>query len=452
MSLPRYEKYKDSGVEWLGKIPAHWDCIRLAALFREVNEPGSDELPILSVSIHDGVSDRELNADEAERKVSRSDDRSKYKAVAPGDLTYNMMRAWQGGFGTVAVAGMVSPAYIVARPIREFSTSLVEMILRTPSAVSEIKRNSRGITDFRLRLYWDDFKCIRLALPPRAEQLAMTRFLVQGTAKIDALIAEQEKLIMLLAEKRQATISHAVTKGLNPNATMKDSGVTWLGEVPAHWAVQSVKHLVSAPITDGPHETPNFPDEGIPFVSAEAVSGGFIDFQKIRGYISAKDHERYSTKYKPQLHDIYMVKSGATTGVTAIVESEAEFNIWSPLAAIRCDKHKADPYFVLAALRSRNFQEGVALNWNFGTQQNIGMGVLGDLPIALPSLPEQREIAARLAVEIPMLDTLALEAKRNIALLNERRSALIVATVTGQIDVRGTIPQAADNSLEALAA
>jgi type I restriction enzyme S subunit len=452
MSLPKCVEYKDSGVEWLGKVPAHWACVRLSALFREVNEPGSDELPILSVSIHDGVSDRELNEAEVERKVSRSDDRSKYKAVAPGDLTYNMMRAWQGGFGTVSVAGMVSPAYVVARPTSEFSTSLVEMILRTPSAVSEMKRNSRGITDFRLRLYWEDFKCIRVALPPLTEQLAITRFLHGETTKIDTLIAEQKKLIDLLAEKRQATISHAVIKGLNPNAAMKDSGVTWLGEVPAHWKVISIKHLLSTPITDGPHETPNFPDDGIPFVSAEAVSAGFIDFGKIRGYISAEDHQQYSAKYKPQLHDIYMVKSGATTGVTAIVESEAEFNIWSPIAAIRCDRQKADPYFLLAALRSRNFQEGIAVNWSFGTQQNIGMGILGDLPIALPPLTEQHEIAAYLALQTSKLSTLSVEAERTIALLKERRSALIAAAVTGQIDVRGVVPRAVAERLEAIAA
>src|SRR5690606_30514140 len=154
----------------------------------------------------------------------------------------------------------------------------------------------------------------------------------------------------------------------------------------------------------------NFPDEGVPFVSAEAVSGGSINFDKIRGFISAEDHARYSQKYKPQLGDIYMVKSGATTGVTAIVETDADFNIWSPLAAIRCDKRKAEPYFVLAALRSRHFQEGVALNWSFGTQQNIGMGVIGDLPVALPPLREQQEIVASLAERMPQFESLSAEA------------------------------------------
>ncbi|MES4787771.1 MAG: restriction endonuclease subunit S, partial [Nitrospiraceae bacterium] len=123
---------KDSGLAWTGTVPAHWGIFRLGSLFRDIDEPGSEALPILSVSIHNGVSDKELGESELDRKVSRSSDRSKYKAVRPGDLTYNMMRAWQGGFGSVTVDGMVSPAYVVARPMADFLTTHVECILRTP--------------------------------------------------------------------------------------------------------------------------------------------------------------------------------------------------------------------------------------------------------------------------------------------------------------------------------
>jgi type I restriction enzyme S subunit len=110
MSFPRYSAYKPSGVEWLGEVPEHWEVKRIASLYREVVEQGNDELPVLSVSIHHGVSDSELSEEEMDRKVTRSEDRSKYKRVTHGDLVYNMMRAWQGAFGTVCVEGMVSPA------------------------------------------------------------------------------------------------------------------------------------------------------------------------------------------------------------------------------------------------------------------------------------------------------------------------------------------------------
>lgn len=202
---------KDSGVAWLGAVPAHWEIIRLGGLFREVNEPGNESLPMLSVSIHDGVSDKELDENDMDRKVSRSDDRSKYKAVAPGDLTYNMMRAWQGGFGSVVVNGMVSPAYVVARPKKDFLTSHVEYLLRTPSAVAEMKRHSRGITDFRLRLYWEEFKTIQVALPAKAEQYEIAKSIERETRKLDSLKAEAERAIPLLKERRSALIAAAVT-------------------------------------------------------------------------------------------------------------------------------------------------------------------------------------------------------------------------------------------------
>jgi type I restriction enzyme S subunit len=202
---------KDSGVEWLGRVPAHWELARLAAVFCEVSDVGHDGLPILSVSIHDGVSDRELSESELDRKITRSDDRSKYKAVEPGDLTYNMMRAWQGGFGAVLVAGQVSPAYVVARPTRTVCTAFIEQLLRTPQAIEQMRRYSRGVTDFRLRLYWEEFKNIHVALPSPQEQQAILDAVSVEAAAFDSLVKETERAIALLKERRSALISAAVT-------------------------------------------------------------------------------------------------------------------------------------------------------------------------------------------------------------------------------------------------
>ncbi len=273
------------------------------------------------------------------------------------------------------------------------------------------------------------------AFPPLHEQTQIVTLLDRETAKIDTLVAEQRRLLELLKVKRQAVISHAVTKGLNSGAPMKPSGIEWLGDIPEHWDVLPLKRIVSIPITDGPHETPQFIDEGIPFVSAEAVSSGSIDFSKVRACISEEDNARYSQKYAPELHDIFMVKSGATTGVTAIVETRTDFNIWSPLAAIRCG-HRAFPYFVLNFMRSRNFLEAVTLSWSFGTQQNIGMGVIENLSCTVPPMSEQKLITQYLMREIAKFAALTTQVQRAIELLQERRSALISATVTGQIDVR----------------
>jgi len=202
---------KPSGIEWLGDVPGHWEVMRVGTLFRDVAEPGIDDLPILSVSIHDGVSDKEFAEEEMDRKVTRSDDRTKYNRVLPNDLVYNMMRAWQGGFGTVTVEGMVSPAYIVARPRRLLETAFIENLLRTPPAIEQMRRHSRGVTDFRLRLYWDEFKNVRVALPPQAEAKAVLAHISVMDESFRNMSAVSERAIDLLQERRTALISAAVT-------------------------------------------------------------------------------------------------------------------------------------------------------------------------------------------------------------------------------------------------
>lgn len=215
----------------------------------------------------------------------------------------------------------------------------------------------------------------------------------------------------------------------------KPSGVEWLGEVPEHWEIMALKRIVSTPVTDGPHETPEIYDDGIPFVSAEAIKNDKIDFSKIRGFISVEDHRRYSIKYRPQRNDIYIIKSGATTGNVAMVETDDEFNIWSPLAAIRPSRKISFPRFLFHYVKSKEFLTSIQLSWSFGTQQNIGMSVIENLVVTLPPLPEQQAIAAFLDRETGRIDTLVAKKEHLIELLREKRSALISAAVTGKIDV-----------------
>lgn len=214
-----------SGIDWLGDIPEGWEVVRLGALFNEVMEPGAMDLPILSVSIHTGVSDEEIPEDDMDRKVTRSDDRTKYRSVRPGDLTYNMMRAWQGGFGAVRVNGMVSPAYVVARPTmpERILTEFVELLLRTPNAVTEMKRNSRGVTDFRLRLYWDEFKAIYVALPTVDDQRAILSAISDEAALFDSVTDSASSAITLLQERRAALISAAVTGKIDVRDTVSET-------------------------------------------------------------------------------------------------------------------------------------------------------------------------------------------------------------------------------------
>ncbi|RPD88420.1 restriction endonuclease subunit S [Luteimonas sp. 100069] len=451
MSLPRYPEYKDSGVEWLGEVPAHWnvDALRRRAALNpsksEIRElPGDAMVSFLPMEAVGENGDLDLS-----RTRQISDVLSGYTYFREGDVTFaKITPCFENGKGARMVGlygghGFGTTELTVARPDPDLLDShYLDWVFRSTPFRKRGEAAMYGAGGQK-RVPDEFVREFAFGWPSVEEQISIARFLDRETARIDALIAEQETLLALLAEKRQATISHAVTRGLEPNVPMKDSGIAWLGEVPAHWEVRALKSIVATPITDGPHETPVFLEEGVPFVSAEAVSGGAINFDKVRGYISAEDDARYSQKYRPQIHDIYMVKSGATTGVTAIVEGRTDFNIWSPLAAIRCNLEIALPHFVLSYLRSKNFQEGVALNWSFGTQQNIGMGVLGTLPVALPPEDEQRKIAESLQDKLKELAALRRAAERAVPLLRERRSALISAAVTGQIDVRGLVSEEA---------
>jgi type I restriction enzyme S subunit len=443
MSFPRYPKYKYSGVEWLGKVPEHWQVLPLKK--------------IVDIPITDGPHETPQFVDEGIPFVSA-------EAVSSGRIDFSKIRAFISEEDSARYSLKYSPKlydiYMVKSGATTGITAIVEdridFNIWSPLAVIRCGREAAPyfvLNYMRSRNYLEAvtlnwsfgtqqnigmgvIENLSCTLPPLEEQTQIAAFLNHETVKIDKLVREQQRLIELLKEKRSAVISHAVTKGLNSHARMKPSGVEWLGEVPQHWEVLPLKRIVSTPITDGPHETPLFCDEGVPFVSAEAVSSGSIDFSKVRACISVEDNARYSLKYAPNLHDIYMVKSGATTGVTAIVEDRTDFNIWSPLAAIRCSSCSV-PHFVLNFMRSRHFLEAVTLYWSFGTQQNIGMGVIENLACTVPPLDEQMMIVIFLKSEIAKLDTLTVEAQRAIDLLQERRIAMISATVTGQIDVRG---------------
>jgi len=178
----------------------------------------------------------------------------------------------------------------------------------------------------------------------------------------------------------------------------------WLGGIPSEWRLMAIKRLVSTKITDGPHETPELTDDGVQFISAEAIKNDQIDFDLRRGFISWELHVRYSRKCKPQLNDIFVIKSGATTGNVAYVDVNFEFSIWSPLALIRCDARIAYYKFVFYVLLSDVFKKQVELSWSFGTQQNIGMRVIERLKVPTPSIDEQERIAAYLDASCAAID------------------------------------------------
>ena len=214
----------------------------------------------------------------------------------------------------------------------------------------------------------------------------------------------------------------------------KSSGIDWIGDIPQGWQILLLKYLVSTKITDGPHETPQILTEGVPFVSAESVRDGKIDFNLKRGYISEEQDLIYSKKCKPKRNDVFIIKSGSTTGNIAFVDFDDDFNIWSPLALVRTNNDKAFSRYIFHFLQTDFFQDQVRFSWSFGTQPNIGMNVIENLKIIVPPISEQTAIAEYLDEKTAQIDKLIAEKRRLIELLKEERLGVINQAVTRGIN------------------
>ena len=202
---------KDSGVEWIGQIPEHWEIRANRTMFKERNEQGKEGLPLLSVSIHSGVSNEEISEEDNVRGRVKIEDKSKYILVKKGDIAFNMMRAWQGGIGAVSVDGMVSPAYIVAKPNDLINSEFFEYQYRCPEFIQQMDRYSKGITDFRKRLYWDGFKQLVTVVPPLDEQLKIVEQIKVIEQQTNFAIQIKNQQIEKLKEYKTTLINDAVT-------------------------------------------------------------------------------------------------------------------------------------------------------------------------------------------------------------------------------------------------
>ncbi len=248
MSFPRYPSYKDTGVEWLGQVPAHWEVKRIGYYFNERREKVSDkDYPALSVTKNGIVPQLDTAA--------KSDDSDNRKRVGIGDFVINSRSDRKGSAGASDLDGSVSLICTVLRPQEHVHTPFVHHLLRSQPFQEEFYRNGKGIVADLWSTNYSEMRNILLGMPSLTEQTAIAAFLDRETEKIDELVAEQRRLMELLKEKRQAVISHAVTRGLNPAAPLKPSGNQWLGNVPEHWGVQRLKHVkaeVANAFVDGP--------------------------------------------------------------------------------------------------------------------------------------------------------------------------------------------------------
>ena len=442
MSLPRYAEYRDSGVEWLGKIPKHWGTLQSRRMFAVRSEPALASDRMLTASQKHGVL---FQADfmelEGRRVVEVIMGTESLKHVEPDDFIISM-RSFQGGIEWCKLRGSTSFHYVMLRPVKYVWPAYFAHLFKSSIYIQALRRTTDLIRDGQ-ELRFSNFAQVDLPVVPIEEQKAIALFLDDETRKIDALVAEQERLIALLAEKRQATISHAVTGSINDDVPMKKSGVSWLGDVPAHWAVSRLG-LLAKKIGSG--KTPSggadvYSARGVIFLRSQNVYDEGLQLDDVVFISDEIDGEMAATRVQPG--DILLNITGASLGRTCLVPDDfSAANVNQHVCIIRL-RDQSSREFVSLALKSGLTKAQFDAVQNGAAREGLNFEQISKIHVPLPPAHEQEEIVAFARAEVAKLDALCGETMHAIALLKERRGALVAAAVTGQIDVRGAMPQAA---------
>lgn len=428
------QKMKYSGVEWIGEIPEDWDIKRLKAVLCERNESNNPIKTdyILSLTNDRGVIPYDEKGDVGNKS---KEDLSGYKLAYLNDIVLNSMNVIIGSVALSKYYGCVSPVYYMLYPRNPMDdVRYYNYIFQTKEFQSKLKGYGNGIMEIRMRIQMSKLNTVELPIPDATTQTRIADFLDDKCGKIDRYIEKQQQIIDKLKEYKQAVITEAVTKGLDPDAPMKDSGIEWIGMIPEHWENRKVISILAMRVVDGSHESPELFDEGIPYISATAIVNGKIDFSQKRGFISPEYCDICDQRYVPQLDDILMIKLGASTGQVAMVETTDRFNIWVPLAAIRCNE-SACPKFVYYAFQSDYFIKQMQLSWTYGTQQTLGVKTIERLRILMPLVEEQKQIADYLTERRKLIDTSIEKYQQIVDKLTEYKKSLIYEAVTGKLEV-----------------
>ena len=407
--MATYESYKGSGVKWLGQIPSHWETGKMREFFSErkqLSQDGSEML--LSVSEYSGITP---STNDAGENVSRSASLVGYKKCKASDLIINIMLAWKRGLGISEYDGIVSPAYCVFGT-QNINPRYANYLLRTDLYTAEFKRNSTGIIESRLRMYPDNFKNIVCIKPPRNEQEAIVTYLDKITGDIDRAIEAQQKMIDALNERKQIIITRAVTRGLNPDAPLRDSGIDWLGKIPQHWEIIPMRYLCK--MKTGDKDTIMRDDNGkYPFYvrsphiehintysyDGEAVlmAGDGVGAGKVFHYVNGK------FDYHQRVYNFHQFKR--ITGMFL--------------------------YFYLKCNFRYKIEEGGAKS----TVDSVRLPWLKAFPICVMPKDEQQSIVEHIHKSTGPIDCALSNCERMISLLLERKQIIINEVVTGKTKV-----------------
>ena len=424
--MKRYTEYKDSGVPWIGDIPGHWEVVPFYAAFREINNKGFDSEELLSVYLDKGVVRFAEEVGRRTNAITATTDMMNYKLVNPGDFVLNNQQAWRGSVGVSRYRGIISPAYVVLKMKESINPSFANYLLRSPKIVAQYYVSSKGVGSIQRNIYWQALKRRMILIPTPAEQEKIVAFLDKQTNLIESCICLRERELQTLIELKQAKIASAVTRGLNPDVPMKDSGIPWIGMIPAHWENAQLRkylRLVSEK---------NHPEETLLSVTREQ---GVI----IRNTDSKEENHNF---IPDDLSGYKLVKEGqfvinkmkSWQGSYAVSKYQG---IVSPAYYV-CDLNFPDKEFFSIAIRSQAYI-------GFFTQLSKGIRVgqwdlstiaLKSVPFFEPPIEEQHQIVEYIKQTITSIDYYITSLEKEIEYLKEYKQRLISDVVTGKVDVR----------------
>jgi len=443
--MRKYPKYKPSYIEWIGDIPEHWEVEKLryignftsSGIDKKINE---DEPLVKIINYTDvyGNATRLLTSERNYMEVSCPEEKRNEHQVIRGDLIFTPSSETIEDIGLSALVDekLENTAYsyhvLRFRFDREVDHSFKKYLCNNYFILNQFSANAKGTT--RKILNRENFNSALVILPPKTEQTAIANLLDEKTTKIDTLITNKQKLIKLLKKERTAIINHAVTNGITPNVKLKPSGIELLGNIPKNWVVKKFTFFTPI-ITCGLASTPEYVNEGIPFLSAQNVKNNKLVLDKYN-FISEKLHKELTKNKKPIYGDILVTRVGAGIGDACIVDVDFEFSIYVSLTHIRVDENQAFNKFIMYFFSTDYCK---TLN-TLGTVTGGGVGNLNVnnvkmYRIPLPSLKEQEEIVCYIETETKKINGTIAKIEKEIELLQEYRTALISEVVTGKIKV-----------------
>ena len=428
--MKRYESYKDSGVKWLGEIPGHWEVRKIKYTFKERSQKGFPKLSLLSATQQYGVIKKD---DYENRTVVATKGLDTLKLVCKNDFVISL-RSFEGGIEMSHEEGIISPAYTILIP-KKIEPSYFRHLGKTPVFINLLKMMVTGIREGQ-NIDYNKLRTNLIPIPPKSEQTAIANYLDSVTSKIDEAISQQQKMIDLLNERKQIIIQNAVTKGLDPNAKMKDSGVEWIGEIPEDWEVLALKYCCSLKARIGWNglKSEEFEEYSYAYlVTGQDFKGSMINWKKCYQI----NQKRYEEDPYIQINngDLLITKDGTIGKIAKVINLDKPACLNSGIFVIKQTKNMYIQDYLFWMLSSNVLKEFNRFTQTGATIAHLYQNVFEQMPCVLPCIEEQRKISSFLNNSISKIDYSISQCNKMISLLQERKQIIINDVVTGKVKV-----------------